>query len=153
MGTQRGGCKNAVVVSGICAEIVRHSLRYHRISSTLIQRIYSVLFVLLCTYNDWAALPWRVQWPLCDKKEQNSLTRGPRAMAPSPEWQSHCRHADIMQHFSNPIIATNKWIIIKAVLSFEEEYMGMTVNGAWSFEQTLNHISTVGSMWKLVEIG
>ena len=23
---------------------------------------------------------------------------------------------------------------------------GKTVNGAWSFEQTLNHISTVGSM-------
>ena len=31
--------------------------------------------------------------------------------------------------------------------------MGMTVNGVWLFEQTLNHISTVGSMWNLVEIG
>ena len=31
--------------------------------------------------------------------------------------------------------------------------MGMTVSGARSFEQTLNHISTVGSMWNLVEIG
>ena len=41
---------------------------------------------------------------------------------------------------------------LQAVLSFEEEYMGMTVNVAWSFEQTLNHISTVGSMWNLVEI-
>ena len=30
---------------------------------------------------------------------------------------------------------------------------GMTVNGAWSFEQTLNHISTVGSMWNLEAIG
>ena len=29
---------------------------------------------------------------------------------------------------------------------------GMTVNGAWSFEQTLNHISTLGSMWNLVAI-
>ena len=29
---------------------------------------------------------------------------------------------------------------------------GMTVNGAWSFEQALNHISTVGSMWNLVAI-
>ena len=29
----------------------------------------------------------------------------------------------------------------------------MTVNGAWTFEQTLNHISIVGSMWNLVEIG
>ena len=36
--------------------------------------------------------------------------------------------------FSNPIIATNENIIIWAVLSFEEEYMGLTVNGAWSFE-------------------
>ena len=32
--------------------------------------------------------------------------------------------------FSNPIIATNEKIIIWAVLSFEEEYMGLTVNGA-----------------------
>ena len=36
--------------------------------------------------------------------------------------------------FSNPIIATNENIIIWAVLRFEEEYMGLTVNGAWSFE-------------------
>ena len=36
--------------------------------------------------------------------------------------------------FSNPIIATNENIIIWAVLSFEEEYMGLTVNGAWSIE-------------------
>ena len=61
-------------------------------------------------------------------------TRGPRATIRSPEWHSHCRHADVMRHFSNPIIATNENIIIWAVLSFEEEYMGLTVNGAWSFE-------------------
>ena len=61
-------------------------------------------------------------------------TRGPRATIRSPEWHSHCRHADVMQHFSNPIIATNENIIIWTVLSFEEEYMGLTVNGAWSFE-------------------
>ena len=53
-----------------------------------------------------------------------------------------------------------KW----AVLGFEEEecffliiiilpYMGMTVNGAWPFKQTLNHVSTVWSTWNLVEIG
>ena len=54
--------------------------------------------------------------------------------------------------FSNPFIATNKKIIW-AVLSFEEAYMGLTVNGVWSFEQTINHISTVGSMWNLMEIG
>ena len=59
-------------------------------------------------------------------------TRGPRATIRSPEWHSHCRHADAMQHLSNPIIATNENIIIWAVLSFEEEYMGLTVNGAWS---------------------
>ena len=33
-----------------------------------------------------------------------------------------------------PILSTNENIIIWAVLSFEEEYMGLTVNGAWSFE-------------------
>ena len=49
------------------------------------------------------------------------LTRGPRATVCSPEWHSHCRHADVMQHFSNPIIATNENIIIWAVLSFEEK--------------------------------
>ena len=32
-------------------------------------------------------------------------------------------------------------------------YMGMTVNRAWPFEQTLNPVSTVGLTWKLVEIG
>ena len=63
----------------------------------------------------------------------SNVTRGPRATVPSPEWHSHCRHADVMQHFSNPIIATNENIIIWAVLSFEE-YMCLTVNGAWSFE-------------------
>ena len=31
-------------------------------------------------------------------------------------------------------------------------YKGMTVNGAWSFEQTLNPVSTVGSTWNLVEV-
>ena len=66
--------------------------------------------------------------------QKSIKTRGPRATIRSPEWHSHCRHADVMQHFSNPIIATNENIIIWAVLSFEEEYMGLTVNGAWSFE-------------------
>ena len=61
-------------------------------------------------------------------------TRGPRATIRSPEWHSHCRHADVMQHLSNPIITTNENIIIWTVLSFEDEYMGLTVNGAWSFE-------------------
>ena len=61
-------------------------------------------------------------------------TRGPWATVRSPEWHSHCRYADVMQHFSSPIIATNENIIIWAVLSFEEVYMGLTVNGAWSFE-------------------
>ena len=35
-------------------------------------------------------------------------TRGPWAMARSPEWHSTWRHADVMQHFSNPFIATNE---------------------------------------------
>ena len=66
--------------------------------------------------------------------------------------------------FSNPVIAINERIIIWAVLGFEEEecvffiiiillYMGMTVNGAWPFEQTFNPVSTVGLTWNLVEIG
>ena len=44
-----------------------------------------------------------------------------------------------MQHFSNPVIATNE----KIILIFKKNIIyGMTVNGAWSFEQTPNHIST-----------
>ena len=31
--------------------------------------------------------------------------------------------------------------------------MGMTVNGAWPFEQNFNPVSTVGSTWNLVKIG
>ena len=27
------------------------------------------------------------------------ITRGPRATGRSPEWHSHCRYADVMQHF------------------------------------------------------
>ena len=64
-----------------------------------------------------------------------------------------------MQHFSSPVLATNESIIIWTGLGFEEvgviiiviiiiivlPYMGMTVNEAWPFEQTLNPVSTVGS--------
>ena len=32
----------------------------------------------------------------------------PTATARSPDWHSHRRDADVMQHFSNPIIATNE---------------------------------------------
>ena len=39
-------------------------------------------------------------------------TRGPRATGRSPEWHSYGRYADVMQHFSNPVIATNEKIII-----------------------------------------
>ena len=31
-------------------------------------------------------------------------------------------------------------------------YMGVTVKGAWPFEQTLTLVSTVGSTWNLVKI-
>ena len=48
-----------------------------------------------------------------------------------------------------PILSTNEKIIL--ILKKNIIY-GTTVNGAWSFEQTLNHISTVGSMWNLVAI-
>ena len=34
------------------------------------------------------------------------ITRGPRATVRSSEWHNHCRYADVMQHFSNPIITT-----------------------------------------------
>ena len=42
-------------------------------------------------------------------------------MARSPEWNSHYRYTDVMQHFSNPVIATNERTIIWAGLGFEEE--------------------------------
>ena len=49
-------------------------------------------------------------------------TRGPRDMGRSPEWHSHCRYADVMQHLSSPVIAANEKINLQAVLNFEEEY-------------------------------
>ena len=69
-----------------------------------------------------------------------------------------------MQHFSNPVIATTERSVISAILGLEEvcvfiiiflpyNIMGMTVNGVWPFEQTLNPVSTVGSTWNLVETG
>ena len=41
----------------------------------------------------------------------------------------------------------------KQFLLLKNIIYGMTVYGAWSSEQTLNHISIVGSMWNLVAIG
>ena len=41
----------------------------------------------------------------------------------------------------------------KQFLILKKNLYGMTVNGTWSFEQTLNHISSVGSMWNLVANG
>ena len=55
-------------------------------------------------------------------KKTGNKTRGPRATGRSPEWHCHCRYADVMQHLSNPVIATNEKIII-LVLNFEEEYI------------------------------
>ena len=44
-------------------------------------------------------------------------------------------------------------IIIIIIIIIISPYMGMTVNGAWSFEQVLNPVSTTGPIWNLVEIG
>ena len=63
------------------------------------------------------------------------------------------RYADVMQHFSDPSSQLMKRSSFKQFLILKKNIIyGMTVNGAWSFEQTLNHISTVGSMWNLVAI-
>ena len=77
-------------------------------------------------------------------------------MARSPEWNSHSRYADVtgMQHFSNPVIATNESIIIWA----EEEcgffyYNYFTIYGHDSDILTINLFSTVGSTWNLEETG
>ena len=72
-------------------------------------------------------------------------------MARSPEWNGHCRYADVMQHFSKPVIATNEEIIIWAVLGFEEEewvfyYYFFTIYG----QDCQCHIELI---WSLVEIG
>ena len=70
-------------------------------------------------------------------------TRGPRATVCSPEWHSHCRHADVMQHFSNPIITTNENIIIYAVLSFDEEKY--VPDSQWSMIIWINYQSHFNS--------
>ena len=84
--------------------------------------------------NNFSLLSWQPAKIGDVHSSKKKTPRGPRATVRSPEWHSHCRHADVMQHFSNLIIATNENIIIWAVLSFEEKYMVLTVDGAWSFE-------------------
>ena len=53
--------------------------------------------------------PLKMAWEVVGMKIK---TRGPRATGRSPEWHCHYRYADVMQHFSNPVIATNEKIII-----------------------------------------
>ena len=66
-----------------------------------------------------------------------------------------------MQHFSNPVIAMKgssfeQFLVLKKNVLFFSiiiilPYMGMTVNGAWPFEQTLCFNSridmTLGGSW------
>ena len=70
-------------------------------------------------------------------KNRKTLTRGPWATGRSPEWHSHCRYADVMQHF--PILSSQlmKRSSFKQFFILKKIY-GMPVNWAWSFEQTLN---------------
>ena len=44
-----------------------------------------------------------------ESEETEEITRGPGATGRSPECH---KYADVMQHFSNPVIATNEKIII-----------------------------------------
>ena len=46
------------------------------------------------------------------KNKKDNQQEAHRATGRSPEWHSECRYADVMQHFSNPVIATNEKIII-----------------------------------------
>ena len=83
---------------------------------------------------------------LCQNETKRPICR-------SPDWH---RHAD-MQMLCNifPILSSQlmKRSSFKQFLILKKNIYGMTVNGPWSFEQALNHISTVGSMWNLVANG
>ena len=81
----------------------------------------------------------------------NLKTRGPRVAH-----LSDIATAD-MQMLCNifPILSSQlmKRSSFKQFLILKKNIYDLTVNGAWSFEQTLNHISTVGSMWNLMANG
>ena len=85
-------------------------------------------------------------------KKNPKKQKGPRATVRSPEWHSHCRHADVMQHFSNPIIATNE-------ISFEQF---LVLKNKWFWQSTehdyLNKLSITFQqkdqceiLWKLAK--
>ena len=60
----------------------------------------------------------KIQQQKTKQQKNNNKTRGPLATARSPEWNSHCIYIyiyiypNLMQHFSNPVIATNERIVI-----------------------------------------
>ena len=78
------------------------------------------------------------------KKTPETTTRKTKQEAHGPRFAhlSDIATAD-MQMLCNiyPILSTNENIIIWAVLSFEEEYMGLTVNGAWSWINYQSHFN------------
>ena len=87
----------------------------------------------------------------------NTLTTQQEAHGPRVAHLSDIATAD-MQMLCNifPILSSQlrKGSSFKQFLILKKNIIyGMTVNGAWSLEETLNHISTVGSMWNLVAIG
>ena len=47
-------------------------------------------------------------------RHHNSSNKRPTGLARSPEWNNHCRYADVMQHFSNPVT-----VAVMAILDFQ----------------------------------
>ena len=83
-------------------------------------------------------------------------------MGRSPEWHSHCRYADVMQHFSiyyaTFFLSSQlmKRLSFKQFLILKKNIYGMPVNGAWSFEQTLNGRQlgfTIGMILAIFDLG
>ena len=78
-------------------------------------------------------------------------TKGPRAThlssIASADMQLLCNIFPILSSQLMKRSTFKQFLILKKNIIY-----GMTVNGVWSFEQTLNHISTVESMWNLVAI-
>ena len=99
--------------------------------------------------------PCKIWWKLLNQFQRRRHLKQ-EAHGPQVAHLSDIATAD-MQMLCNifPILSSQlmKRSSFKQFLILKKNIYGMTVNGAWSFEQTLNHISKVGSMWNLMANG
>ena len=139
------------------------------------------MVLIVCTSSDDVLYFYEVSWKYPDpfliyradtqlllwNFQLQKYTRGPRATGRSPDDDLFISCDDRIGKMLHNICISAVAVYIFPILSsqlmkrssfkqffiLKKNIYDMTVNRAWSFEQTLNHISTVGSMWNLVANG